>query len=101
MLACLWCGFALSVLYDVLRFARRRGGGLVSAVLDTFFALMAFAFTGVVLFAFDNGRLRLYSLPLIAAAFITWQLACSPVVRAALARIRLRLHRDRRPPKER
>ena len=92
ILACLWSGFALGLVYDLLRFIRSFGGAVAAAVCDLFFGVSAFVLIGGALVVADMGRLRLLSLPIAAAAFFIWQGPAGRPLRALAFRIRYWLH---------
>ncbi len=84
VLGCLRCGFLLGIVYDLLRLPRRFGK-LAAAGSDAVFGCVFFVFCGATLLAFDSGRIRFFSIPLILAAFALWVISPGKLLRSLLA----------------
>lgn len=79
LLCGLWCGFALGIVYDLLRLLRR--GKLLSAIADALFGGCFFALTAATLLYADSGRLRPFMLPSELLAFCVFEFGPSAFLR--------------------
>ena len=70
---CLLDGFALSILFDLLRLPLALGGKLFTACIDLFFGAAAFILTAAALFYGARWRVPAYSLIAAGFAFWLWQ----------------------------
>jgi Spore cortex protein YabQ (Spore_YabQ). len=87
VLSCLRCGFILGMVYDLLRIPRRLGR-FASALADALFGCCFFGLTAATLLFYDSGRIRLFSIPLILAAFALWLFFPGKLLRLFFASVR-------------
>ena len=99
LLICLWCGFALGIVYDILGLIRSAFGKIVGAFLDLLFSLAFFCLIAAALYRFDCGRLRGFDLPAIWLAFLVWRAFPSALLRDITGRLinKRRENKDKRP----
>lgn len=92
---CLWCGFALGIIYDVFRLLRISGGRLVTAAADTLFGIIAAAVTAGALLYCDHGKVRLFTLFAVVSGALLWQILPGKLLRMTLSRIKNGLKRKK------
>lgn len=80
LLLALGLGTGLGLLYDLLRPPRWRGGAVLAAVLDLFFALAAGAAVFVYAMGAGSGRLGLWELAAALLGFLFYLHALSPAL---------------------
>ena len=90
-LCCLWSGFAIGIIYDVLRIPRMLRNKFITAVSDFIFAIAALALAVITLLYCDDGALRIFTVSGIIAGALIWQLLPGRLIRYCFAEIKTKM----------